>query len=1325
MNKNYLHIHSTYSVGDSAQSPEDIVLQVKKLGGENVTLTDHRTLLGVDAFMDAGRKYGINTIPGVENEINLPEKYAIILSNGDDERKEALSHVRNHIVMIPYDYTGFQSISYATRDANTNIVRINKTDYPCLTDAMLEKHFTGNKHVFATSACIQGPIGYILLISFRLKKRIERHMASVEEFKQSYDDYEAAEAKENEFKAKIKEISKTITAESKPFKKPHQEKIRKLKKKLDASEKDSKAYQEAIGKLQLAENLVEIASSKVDTLTKEKESLTEAKNRLAAQKAELKKEHNKYEKAIKELSSLQRLIVPEDTLYRAAKQRLLELKNIFSCFYIELQYHGLDEEAYVMPLLLRLADETGTPIIAANDAHILDQSEASVEARRLIRFNYFKKSETITDADRELYIKNDAELIEALSKVIPYERAEEAVHNLDILNSCHVDFPKGTHYPKLKGGKTFDDVLEGARNERIASGEWGTIEEKRFEHEKSVIKSMGYVDYHMIVEQFCRIGRLMGRVPENRRSEIYDHFEDLEEWVNNQDFDIGVGVGPGRGSAAGSLICYMLGITNIDPIKYNLLFERFLNPERVSMPDIDTDIATGIRPILIAYLRWYYGENAVCSIVTVTTYGAKAAVQLAGRDRADQLYGADKAKKSQYLHNVSYALSDMIPETPGTTLNDCEKNILPKISTNSEMTLLWTRAKLIENCVSGTGVHAGGVIISDNDNVNEYVPLAWNSEKRVWVAQCDMVKAEEKGMLKMDLLGLNTLDIDNVCIHAIKQYHGISVNLDEIPFEKEVFQHIYTSGYTNGVFQVESDGMKQMLRDFKPSSFEDIILLIAAYRPGPMQYLPDVIAVKNGKKKATYKHPLLEPILKTTYGATIYQEQVMQIFQSLAGYSLGGADLVRRAMSKKKTEKLAQERKAFIYGDEERGIAGCLKQGISMQTANEIFDEMMEFAKYAFNKSHAAAYALVSYQTAWLKYHYPAEFFCALFICKPQDKYGPIYSDCARCGIQILPPDINSSYYKFVIEKGSIRYGFKGIKGIGDANKEFLQLICNERNHGFFKSFHDFVKRTCNPDQNGNRNIPKELITNLINAGSFDSLGYNREALVNALEEMVKIKASVVNEYDKALDAIIIKVLDRDQAYNFEKESELLGKICSVDPLAEYNTDEYYGCVSMDQLNDGAVTVFGLVTEAKKLISKKGAEMLRLKLQGKAGECTLIFMGTSYIKYANDFENYINTVVKATGRAKDNTIFCNKIVELHPHTETYYIDLKDYGQQMYMEKQDVLHKKRWGSSEVEVYLQLHYYKSGNCIDSPIVIKRYCSPEYIVQFREKGIRIQKG
>lgn len=1094
--KNIQHCHSMYSLNDSALTPYELVKKAKDLGTENIVLTDHGTLLGVNKFMDAGAKLGINTIPGVE----------------------AYCKGREHLILIPKNYKGFQAISYAMRDANQYMAdylaservkgKKKSKGTPIMTDETLVNRFKGNPNVIATSACIQGPIASILLRA-RKDKRIAKQQKTLVKTEAAYEEYKAIRRKKQENADKLKKFRSYRTAQMKFQKPAHKAKIERLQKKIDSlPDGDSKAIK-PMEQLISAQNDYKTSCEILPGIERAIETLQAEKAEIAEKIKMLSTGYKAYEKAKKAIAELP--TYDEAELYDEAKERLLWLKSVFPNFFVEVQYHGLDNEAYVMPILVKLGKETNTPLIAANDAHMADNSYDSVEARRIMRFNYFGHSQVAEEADQELYLKSDEELSQALLQVIDPDSVNEAMQNLSILEQCKVEFASGKHYPKVKTGKTLESLIENRKKQMIDAGQWSSEIESRVKYELDTINAMGYADYHLIVEEFCRIGRLMGYVPKDRRDEIPNHFADLEDWVSRNGFHEGVGIGPGRGSAAGSKVCNLIGITNIDPLKYDLLFQRYLNPERISMPDIDTDIATSIRPYLIAYLQWCHGEKSVCSIATENVYGAKGALKLAGRDRADQLFNhlpmalANEEKK-KYNRENTYVLADMIPEGAGETLAAHETEFANKYGMDTEKSIIWNHAKLVEGKLFTTGVHAGGIIISDNDNVNEYVPLAWNDEKGVWVAQCDMVQAEEKGLLKMDLLGLSTLDCISDTLHFIKKYKGIDINIDAVDFEQEVFENIYSKGRTNSVFQFESPGMKDMLTQFKPTRFEDIILLVAAYRPGPMQYLDNIIAVKNGERKLTFRHEKLRPLLAKTYGATIYQEQVMQIFQDLAGFSLGAADLVRRAMSKKKLDKLAHERVAFVHGDPARNIDGCVNRGISEETANQLFDEMMDFAKYAFNKSHAAAYAYVSYQTAWLKYHYPVEFLCAMFNNKEQKDYAPLLEDCHILGVKLLPPDINASFYDFVIEGDSIRFGFRGIKGIGDAVRPFVQNICKNREKETYKSIQDCLKKNIIIVQDFASILPHGIVSAMINVGMFDAMGYNRESLDKAFDQKFVVK---------------------------------------------------------------------------------------------------------------------------------------------------------------------------------------------------------------------------
>ena len=1148
-----IHVHSTYSVHDSTQSPEDIVLRAKELNINNITLTDHGTLLGIESFMDAGKKHHINTVPGVETYITN----------------------RNHLILLAKNYEGYQSISYAMKEANNHIELRKKLIYPIMTDEILEKYFKENDNVIATTACIQGPIATILLYNFKIQKKIDKEKALLQEVCFYYKKWNELNEEYQNLVKKVRELKKERTTNKKYTNDAYKKKIEKLKATFSNLQVDDPKYVKIQNELEFAENSFKVATDVVNYLDKEIK-LTEGQRKFKKiERDNYEKEKNKYKKIKKRLNEIN--LYDENELYSLAKQRILYFKTIFSNFYIELQYHGLEEEKYVMPLLVKLAEETNTKIIAANDAHMKDNSPESIEARRIVRYNYFEKSQEVNDVDKELYIKTDAELIKALSQIIDKQKAIEAVTNTQILEECCVTFPDEEHYPAFHGDISFDQLIDEARNKKIMEGTWSNEYEKRLQHEIRIIKNMGYVDYHMIVRDFCNEARILGKIPKNQYGNIPENFEQIHKWIESNHFNDGIGVGPGRGSAVGSLVCYMLNITDIDPIKYNLLFERFLNPERVSMPDIDSDIKTSIRSLVIKYIKWKYGENAVCSIATETTYGPKNAIQMVGRDRAAQLYQAfskvegDK-KRKEYLYGKTYYLSDMIQDEK--SLADAEERILPKINNDNELVLLWNRAKLIEGSLSGTGVHAGGVIISDNANVNDYIPLAWNNEKKVWVAQCNKKKAEQKGLLKMDLLGLNTLDVISDCLYLIKKYKGVSIDINKIDFEEDVIREIYATGRTNSVFQFESPGMKSMLKDFRPTCFEDLIILVACYRPGPKQYLENIIAIKNGQAEASYKTDALKPILSTTYGSIVYQEQVMQIFQDLAGYSLGGADLVRRAMSSKDTEKLNKERKAFVYGDCERNIDGCINHGISENVANELFDEIIDFAHYAFNKSHAAAYAVVSYQTAWLKYHYPSEFLCSMFNNKTDiEKFAPIYEDCDTYGIQVLQPDINSSFYDFVLEGKNIRFGLGSIKGIGQENEEYINDICKNRSIARYSSLQDYFKRNLVYKENKISIIPdKKVYESLVNAGVFDSLGYNRKFLIEDFNPNLSIEISK----DKDMEKLILEKISQlsvdknnnDILYCIDQDIKHLGKILSTNPLESYNEDSFYNCVPIEELVD-------------------------------------------------------------------------------------------------------------------------------------------------------------
>lgn len=1331
------HNHTYYSISDAPQTPKEYVARCKEMGFKSIALNDHGTLLGVHPFMDACKAAGINGIPGVEAYSKVCPKVL--------ERLEAYSDFlrgRTHLIINPMNYKGYQSICYAQRDASANIEKLKKLTYPIMTCEMLETYFRRNDNVFATSACVQGAIGYILRTNERLQKKYEKEEKICSDNKASYDAYTEKHSKLTRVSDALKEIKKEQTRLNKSLTPAFKTRMEKAKGKVDVapdgSDKQKKA-REAYYKLYYsyieAENNINAIIAKVDQLSIEKDALK-------LEVAEYKKMADKYIKAKQKIDSIP--FIPEEELYQCAKIQLAYYKSIFRNFFIEVQYHCTDGEEYVMPILVRLAEETNTPLIAANDAHISRNTEKDLETRRIIRYNYFERAQETDDADREMYIKSDWELFDALSTVIPEDKAKEAILNTDIFNQCSVVFPEEKHYPSVKTSETFEELLAKARQKMIDKGEWDDVYEKRYVHEIKTITDMGYIDYHMVVRDFCNMARKIGQIPREKLGEMPQDFSELDEWMEERGYHIGVGVGPGRGSAAGSLVCYLLGITNVDPIKYNLLFERFLNPERVSMPDIDSDIKTSIRPYIIKYLRWKFGENAVCSIATETTYAARASVLMAGRERGSQLYSylPDKDSKplrQKYMYENTLKVSDAVSEKPGTMLADCEKDFLASFEGNKEANIIWEHAKLIEGKLSGTGVHAGGVIISDNDNICDYIALSWNENRQVWAAQCDMIKAEEIGLLKMDLLGLNTLDCTSDCIYLVKKHKGDEIHIDDIPFEPEVFENIYSTGNTNSVFQFESGGMKSMLKEFKPTCFEDIIVLVACYRPGPMQYLPKIIGVKSGKEEVSYRVPELESILCTTYGATVYQEQVMQIFQKLAGYSLGAADMVRRAMSKKNEKKLAIERKAFVDGDEDRNIDGCVKRGISAKDANVIFDEMMDFAKYAFNKSHAAAYAVVSYQTAWLKYHYPVEFQCSMFNNKNLDSYEPLYADCKNNGIKVLPPDINHSQYEFTIEDDGIRYGYQGINGFGAESREFVEGVWEKSRDKEYQSIQDFLKRnlvTKKTSKGVRYVIPgTEIMETLIESGCFDPMGYNRKALLDMVGSIYTIQdnddGSRTGSYDamcRFIDTVEVSMIPVDHSYNMEKEMEYMKTILSENMLDKYMDDEYYECTPISELKSGDACIFGFVLSAELKKSARGNNLILMNVQGKTGTCTVMAMGQLYETFAPALDTLEHHVVKITGSVNDGgSMFARSINDLSVWRSNAFCMVLKTKEEIEFAKN--LRYSGGEEKDIAVAVQFYYTKIKGTdeyrkVDVPKVGVSYFSKDELDQIQAKGIEIKK-
>ena len=745
--------------------------------------------------------------------------------------------------------------------------------------------------------------------------------------------------------------------------------------------------------------------------------------------------------------------------YEGAKAHALEMQELFGegNYFLEIQDHDLPEQKQINAGILRLHEETGIPLVATNDAHYLTREDAEmqdalmcVQMGKLMEDTGRMKFET-----PEFYIKSEEEM-RALFPHYP-----EAIENTaKIAQRCNVDFQFGVHHLpefKLPPGETdgdayFEKLCWKGFDERYPNGDEDYRERLRME--MAMIRRMGFVDYFLIVSDF--IGYAKGE---------------------------GIPVGPGRGSAAGSMVAFCLHITDIDPMKYSLYFERFLNPERVTMPDIDIDFCIRRRQEVIDYVSRKYGEDHVAQIVTFGTMKAKAAIRDVGR-----------------VLNMPYAdvdtIAKQVPFALDMTLDKAlvlSKGFSDLYEGDPKVKELVDLARKLEGMPRNSSTHAAGVVITRKP-VHEYVPLATNDD--LTVTQYTMVTLEELGLLKMDFLGLRNLTILDDAVKMV-QKNNPGFKLSDIPdHDPEVFKML-SEGRTSGVFQMESAGMTGVCVGLKPQNIEDITAIIALYRPGPMDSIPRFIACKHDPKLISYKHPSLEPILSVTYGCIVYQEQVIEIFRRLAGYSLGQADMVRRAMSKKKVKDIEREEQAFIYGDPARNIAGCEKNGIPPAVAKSIYSEIYDFANYAFNKAHAVSYAVVAYQTAWFKCHYTREYMAALLtsVLDAQDKVAEYIAECKQSGIALLPPDINESGATFTVSGPNIRFGLAALKGVGLG---FMNAVLAERARGgAFASFPEFCSRMFDYDVN------KRVLDSLIRSGSFDSMGYRRSQLLAVYEQVV------------------------------------------------------------------------------------------------------------------------------------------------------------------------------------------------------------------------------
>jgi DNA polymerase-3 subunit alpha len=910
----------------------------------------------------------------------------------------------------------------------------------------------------------------------------------------------------------------------------------------------------------------------------------------------------------------------ENASYEDAVKSLFEYKEIFgeNNFFIELQDHDLEIQKRVLPKLKKLALETNTPMVATNDVHYINKEDAKTQQVMVC----IQTQKTIYDDDKlefgtdEFYLKSEQEMSDLFS-----DCKDALLNTQKIADRCNVEIEFGvTKLPFFKTPDGSDNITffkklcyEGLKK-RYSNPSQEYI--NRLEYEFNVIKEMGYIDYYLIVWDFVNFARQNG-----------------------------IPVGPGRGSGAGSIIAYCIGITDIDPMKYNLLFERFLNPERVSMPDFDIDFCYERRQEVIDYVIKKYSSTHVAQIITFGTMAAKGAVRDVGRALGMSYASVDKVAK-------------LIPFAINMTLDkalESSSELKRLYSNDLQIKLLIDTAKKVEGMPRNASTHAAGVVIT-KDEVDEYVPLAKNDDNVV--TQYTMTALEELGLLKMDFLGLRNLTVISDTEKVIRKKVDPNFDIRFIPHnDKKVFEML-SCGKGNGVFQFESAGMKRVLATLKPENLEDLIAVISLYRPGPMDSIPVYIKNRHNPSKITYLHPLLKPILEVTYGCIVYQEQVMQIFRELAGYSLGRADLVRRAMAKKKHDVMNKEREYFIYGktDDNGNVecVGALKKGVSEKTANEIFDQMVSFASYAFNKSHAAAYATLAYQTAYLKAHFMPEYMAALLTSVTDNtaKVVEYVAECRKNSIRLLPPDINLSLVNFSEENKNIRFGLSAIKNV---SKKFAQDLITERtNNGPFKSFVDFC------DRMANKNLNKILVENLIKSGVFDTLGINRRRLYLVYDTVISASLSnnrirnsgQVNLFDSQPVENELEIpMESDFSFEerLEMEKNLMGVYISGNPIQQYSSLFESGMyteiknvielVEYGELKDGdRVKLLCSVGDILLKKTKNGDEMAFVTVEDMSSQIEVIFFSDYYSKYKNSLKRFSALCVIGRISIKDDEV---------------------------------------------------------------------------------------
>jgi DNA polymerase-3 subunit alpha len=929
-----------------------------------------------------------------------------------------------------------------------------------------------------------------------------------------------------------------------------------------------------------------------------------------------------------------------------AKKVALRLKEMFGGdFYIELMDHGLPEQKMVNPMLIRLARELDIPLVASNDVHYTAREDSlAQDVLTCIQTGTRLSDENkLTFATQEFYLKSAEEMEELLGYV------PDALSNtMKIAEACNLEIEFGKLYlPRFDppdGLGDFEYLMQLAEEGLHTRYPEATEEiQNRFEYEMKTIREMGFVNYFLIVWDFVRFAK------EN-----------------------GIMVGPGRGSAAGSIVAYSLGITNIDPIRYTLLFERFLNPERVSMPDIDIDFCYERRQEVIDYVTRKYGHDRVAQIITFGTMGARLVIRDVARVLSISVQEADRIAK-------------MVPFELKMTIDKAlagNARLRQEYETNENAKKIIDIAKRLEGMPRHASTHAAGVVIA-RDEITNYVPLQTNTKDEGVMTQYTMKKLESIGLLKMDFLGLRTLTVIRDTVEMAKEQQGADIDIDGIDLNDRDVYAMISAGDTDGVFQLESAGMRRLMQDLRPGNIDEIMVGISLFRPGPMDFIPEYIRCKNDPGSIRYAHPVLQPILEDTYGCMVYQEQVMRMVRDIAGYSMGRSDLVRRAMSKKQAETLKRERDVFINGETVDGkvtVEGALRRGVDKKTANALFDQMMEFANYAFNKSHACAYAFVAYQTAYLKYHYKVEYWTALLnsYLTSKPRLSQYIQSLKQAGIEILPPDVNRSEMKFTVEAGKIRFGFSAIAFVGEA----IDSVVLERKRGAYKGFADFVDRNAAV-------LNKKRLESMILSGCFDAFGHTRAALIgaydgvlaHALDTAKRQAAGQISLFDIAGEefdsgADIPDMPEFPQSRKMAYEKEMTGLYISGHPLLEYAALFSGRADSVARIMESAqdeitamdydgkkVELLGILSDVRTRVTKAKATMANAAIEDLTARMNVIVFPSAFSRFERFLQN--DAVVLLSGRV---TVTPGQDPEIIAEAVTPYSkdDEKYAGMQLYI-----------------------------------------------------------